>query len=241
MIAVLYFVDIYFTLVQGLSASKSGTQLLYYLPGLAAGVYLAVCMCNWRPRQTFLPLFLGSVIEAISLTVLTWALHKEDSATIYAMIAVAGCGTGLRFMPGSLHGVAFFPNHIASVVSLVALAIPFGGTIAMTIMGSVFNNKTGLTQSPSIEGTTHAAGPAEKDMVKRGVVWAYIAILPFMWLAVLAAAALGNVYISPDKKVNQQGQLVLGGHIDEGPYLISLLKRMRNTTATEEIELRTGA
>ena len=35
MFAVLYFMDVYFTLVQGKSASSAGNQLLYYIPGLA--------------------------------------------------------------------------------------------------------------------------------------------------------------------------------------------------------------
>ncbi len=39
MTGVLYFVDIYFTLVKGYSASKAGIQLLYYTPGIGGGVY----------------------------------------------------------------------------------------------------------------------------------------------------------------------------------------------------------
>jgi len=34
MFAVMYFMDLYFTLVQGHSASKAGLALLYFLPGL---------------------------------------------------------------------------------------------------------------------------------------------------------------------------------------------------------------
>jgi hypothetical protein len=101
-------------------------------------------MCNFYPAQTFHPLFLGSVIEATGISVLTWALHNGHIATIYGMMALTGMGTGLRFMPGSLHGIGFFPNNVASVISMMSFANPFGSTIAMTLMGTVFNNKSGM-------------------------------------------------------------------------------------------------
>jgi hypothetical protein len=48
---------------------------------------------------------------------------------------------------GTLHGIGFFPNDIAAVVAIMALAIPFGGTVAMTIMSSGFNNISGISES----------------------------------------------------------------------------------------------
>lgn len=50
-------------------------------------------------------------------------------------------------LAGSLHGVGFFPNNIATVVSLMAVALPFGGTLALTIMSTVFNNTSGIGSS----------------------------------------------------------------------------------------------
>ncbi len=38
MYAVFYFVGIYFTLVEGYPASQAGTQLLYYIPGIAGSL-----------------------------------------------------------------------------------------------------------------------------------------------------------------------------------------------------------
>jgi hypothetical protein len=70
-------------------------------------------LCNIRPRQTFLPLFLGSFIEALGLTLLTYALHTSSTPLIYTMMGLTGAGTGLRFMPGSLHGIGFFPNKVS--------------------------------------------------------------------------------------------------------------------------------
>jgi hypothetical protein len=50
------------------------------------------------------------------------------------MLAFAGVGTGIRLMPGTLHGVGYFRKQIASIVSIVSLAVSLGGTLASTIM-----------------------------------------------------------------------------------------------------------
>ena len=51
-------------------------------------------------------------------------------------------------MPGTLHGVGYFRKQIASIVSIVSLAISLGGTLASTIMyvtNTVFTlNSSGL-------------------------------------------------------------------------------------------------
>lgn len=57
-------------------------------------------LCNTWPRQTFLPLFLGSIVEAVGVGMLAYALYFENTPTIYGMMALTGAGTGLRFMPG---------------------------------------------------------------------------------------------------------------------------------------------
>ncbi|KAE8449250.1 hypothetical protein EG329_008417 [Mollisiaceae sp. DMI_Dod_QoI] len=231
MIAVLYFVDIYFTFVKLYTPSQAGIQLLYYTPGIGVGVYSAMLMCNFYPRQTFTPLFLGSIIEATGITVLTWALHQGHKATIYGMMALTGAGTGMRFMPNSLHGIGFFPNNIASVIALTSFAVPFGGTLSMTIMGSVFNNKAGLSTSAmssytsSTNDLSEAAKTSIQDAAKRGVVWAFISILPLMWICVFAAAMLGNVQITKKRKMDEQGNVDWSENVTEDVYLVGWARR----------------
>jgi hypothetical protein len=107
MYSVLYFADLYFTLVLGYDASKAGVQLLYYTPGIGIGVYSAMLMCNFWPLQTFWPLFIGSFIEALGIGLLAWAMHTGKTGTIYGMIALGGVGTGMRFMPGESRQYVF--------------------------------------------------------------------------------------------------------------------------------------
>lgn len=138
-------------------------------------------LCNTWPRQTFLPLLLGSVLEAVGVGLMAWALYFENKSVIFGMMALAGAGTGLRMLPGkllpllpqnrgktetdcrpsntlflslagSLHAIGFFPDHIATVVSLMAVAMPFGGTLALTIMSTVFNNTSGATNGHETVG-----------------------------------------------------------------------------------------
>lgn len=204
--SVLYYVDLYFTLVLGYSASKAGVQLLYYVPGIACGVYLAVVFCNAWPRGTFLPLFLGSALEALGIGLLAWALSTGRVACIYGMVALSGVGTGLRFMPGTLHAVGVFPGSVASIVSLMGIATPFGGAVALTVMSTVYNNLSA------------ALGP------ERAMVWAFVAICPFMGVCVLCAACLGNVGIVKPKTGEEEPE----HHVTEGSYLLALSRRRRD-------------
>jgi hypothetical protein len=146
------------------------------------------------------------------------------------MMAVTGAGTGLRFMPGTLHGIGFFPGDIAAVIAMTSFAVPFGGTLAMTLMSSVFFNKVGfsLNASPTQPGLPKLPpdilGPIE-DKIKNGVVWAFISILPFMWICVLAATTLGNVKITRKRKIDSQGNMDFSENTTEAAFLPALLRR----------------
>ncbi|KAG7294164.1 hypothetical protein NEMBOFW57_004233 [Staphylotrichum longicolle] len=182
MFAIMYFMDLYFTLVQGHSASNAGIALLYFLPGLGAGVYTAMFFINVWPRQTIPVLFLGTTSAGVGITVIAWACQTEYLNLIYGMMALTGYGVGLNMNPGMLHGLAYFPGMTAPITCLASFAFPFGGTIALTIMSTVFNNKS---------------GPNHSDP-KSGIVWAYVAVVPIVWLAVLITTFLGNVWIGKD-------------------------------------------
>ncbi|OTA54932.1 major facilitator superfamily transporter [Hypoxylon sp. EC38] len=226
MYSVLYFVAIYFTIVKGYKSDDAGVQLLYYTPGLGVGVYSSLLLCNVWPRQTFIPLFLGSIIEAVGLGMLAWALYFEHTPTIYGMMAVTGAGTGLRFMPGSIHAVGFFPKHKATVMALMGVSLSFGGTFALTIMSTVFNNTSGISRDSPFHNNYDAINQlpdAVKAQVigsaKGGITWAFVSLTPFMVLCILAAACLGNVTIAKGA-----GDGAAGRHLTHGSYLLSLIR-----------------
>lgn len=218
-----YFISVYFTIVFAYPPSKAGLQLLLYIPGLGGGVYAAMYMCNKYPLQTYPPLFLGTVVTVpVSLGMLTHALEIRNEGLILGMMAMSGFGYGICIMPVPLHAIARKPKQLASVVATLQFFDPLGGTVALAVMSSVLNNKVGGTGIGGLlEGagrressTTGAGGPEGerlvgnvldkltpemqehvKSVVKEGVRWAFIAILPLMVVAAVLCLGLGNVDI----------------------------------------------
>ncbi|KAL2163240.1 hypothetical protein VTH06DRAFT_5296 [Thermothelomyces fergusii] len=182
MFAVLYFMDLYFTLVKGHSSSEAGIALLYYLPGLGVGVYANMFFMNVWPRQTLPSLMSGTVCSAVGISVVAWACHADDTRLVYGMMALTGLGVGLTLNPGTLHALACAPGMTAAVSCLAAFCAPFGGCVALTVMTTVFNNRS---------------GPDHRDP-RTGIVWAFVAVTPVMWLAVLVTTFLGNVRLGRD-------------------------------------------
>ncbi|KAI0181965.1 MFS general substrate transporter [Hypoxylon sp. FL1284] len=222
--SVLYFVEIYFTLVKGNNSDEAGTQLLFYTPGLAVGTILSIQLCNTWPRRTFPPLFFAALIQTVGVGLLAWALYFEHTPTIYGMMGLTGVGVGLQYMPGSLHSVGFFPNNIATVISVLSVAGTLGGTLALTVMSTVFNNTSGISYNSAFQSEQTNNVPDEVkergiEAVKNGIVWAFVALTPFMVMSVVAASCLGNVTITKGSNTNTSTHDVI-----HGSYLLSLFR-----------------
>ncbi|EAW08233.1 putative MFS multidrug transporter [Aspergillus clavatus NRRL 1] len=242
MFSVFYFIGIYFTLVEAYPASQAGVNLLYYIPGLGVGVYMAVFFCNVYPAQTFFTINFGALTETIGFALLIWAISTQNTRLINGMMVVAGAGTGLRLMPINLHTAGVWPEKIAPVMSLMRFALPFGGTVGLTIMGSVFNNRFSGSGTGSTSGTrVDAHDRASLDLIallpdseqvairaagKEGVMWAFIAIMPIVGLSLAAGLIMGNVWIKPKPRQGQGESVDGGGHSEVlyVPYLWALMK-----------------
>jgi len=220
--SVFYFIGIYFTLVEGFEASHAGTQLLYYVPGLGVGVYFAIFVCNVYPRQTFPPLLLGTTVETAGIAALAYAVKSRNETLVNVMMGVSGAGTGMRFMPSSLHLAGMFRDRLAPVYSILRFAMPFGGTLALTIMGSVFQNQMSAyfgSDAVALNTTSNGTSsggfnlhnqdsldligqlhPAQQQAIRSqgatATMWAFISIIPILGLSLLASLFLGNVWIS---------------------------------------------
>lgn len=206
-------------------------------------------MCNVRPGQTFPPLTLGTIEETIGLAVLAWAVSVRNTNVVNGMMVLAGAGTGSRFMPASLHIAGVWPERLAPAMSLMRFAMPFGGTLGLTIMASVFNNKfSGASSSSGLAGlnvhntqslSAIANLPAAAQQVirargKDGVMWAFISIMPIMGISLVSGLFLGNVWIKPKSKQDgrrvEEGQGQIGddetqyNEVIYVPYLYALLK-----------------
>ncbi|EEQ86326.1 MFS multidrug transporter [Blastomyces dermatitidis ER-3] len=179
----------------------------------AVGVYLAMFACNVWPAQTFTPLSAGTLIETVGVALITWAVTTRNIPLVNGMMAVAGAGTGLRFMPSSLHAAGIWPDKIAPAMSIMRFCLPFGGTLALAIMGSVFNNKMTSIFHPNSESQNGGIDiqssqslddisklPLEvqehiRTTGKDAVMWAFISIMPIMAISFVTGIFLGNVWI----------------------------------------------
>jgi hypothetical protein len=139
-------------------------------------------LINVGLRQTTPVLLLGTTSSAVGITLIAWACHTQYTNLTYGMMALTGFGVGLNINPATLHALAYFPDMTAPIICLTSFVHPFGGTITLTIMSTVFNNRS---------GTNH-------EDPKSGIVWAFIAVMPIVWLAVLITTFLGNVWIRKD-------------------------------------------
>lgn len=132
--------------------------------------------------MTWPSVFLGTLIEAVGLGLLGWAIYAERLTAIYVMMALVGLGSGLRFMASPLHGIGLYRDLRASVIGLLAVAIPFGGTLGLTVMSTVFNNTSGLDANDGdfSKIQSQPAGVRDKAVhdAKMGVVWAFVAVTP---------------------------------------------------------------
>lgn len=249
MYSIFYFVGIYFTLVKAYPASRSGTQLLYYLPGIGAGVYTAIFLATIYPRQTWPALFAGSVLETAGFAGLIPALRSGHLAAIAAMMALAGAGTGLRLMPETLHVAALHPTRLARALSVIDFCVPFGGTIALAVMGAVFNNKLVRTKPGGSASSANLATPAQSSLdaiaalpppeqdafrasARHAVELAFVSVLPIIGLAVVAALGLGNVRIwksDREREGTGEGHLDVRGEVEEGVWVLRGWRRKGGT------------
>lgn len=187
-------------------------------------------------------------MEAIGITCIAVAIHGGHLPTIYGMLALTGVGTGIRLMPGMLHGVGYYRKEIASVVSMMSFANSFGGTLASTIMLNIFNNKLGISLVHGASSSASSLGqlaqlPEEEQEHVRGkaqaaIVVAFYGISSFMWLGVVAMAFLGNVNIKKDADDTAGGGETDASSLTKGAYVVSWFRHPKVTGGGEEQKMK---
>jgi hypothetical protein len=131
----------------------------------------------------------------------------------------------------------------------MSLALSLDGIFAMTIMFTIFYNSmrsAGLYLNAASSTSSLAAieklTPVEltylRDHAKTAIALSFYALSVFLWLAVIAVVAMGNVNISKrNRGVEGDGELDFSQSVVRGTYLGSLLSR-RNGTRRERETLR---
>ena len=239
LVSAFYFISYYWQLAEGYSSSRAGVQLLYYTPGLGVGVYVAMYLCNVRPAQTFFPLLVGSIVECVGLTVLTYAVSIRHGKLVSIFLAISGAGTGLRFMPVVLHAAGIWSTRVPAIQSLLSFMLPLGETIGISMMGAVFTNKpshyssgisseySGAGKLATLDGLSGPVKEAVQNAAAKSVMWALITVLPFVGLSIIASIFLGNVWISviaEEGNKRQAQQTETKGYVMYDVYLLAFFK-----------------
>lgn len=136
----LYFLSIYFAVVAGYSATKSGTQLLYFAPGLGGGVWTSIALIKLTRQvcgfftlfgkrfltsgaQPKYPIILGSIIQPIAVGLLSKAIWEANNGQVNGFLALAGVGAGMTFGPISIQGQFVVAKKYKTVVVTLSLFV----------------------------------------------------------------------------------------------------------------------
>ncbi|KDQ08494.1 hypothetical protein BOTBODRAFT_118640 [Botryobasidium botryosum FD-172 SS1] len=211
-----YFLSIYFIIVVGQSATKAGTQLLSFAPGLGIGVAISTRIIS-RTKQPKYAIILGSILQPIGIGFLSKALMNDNQSQVNIFLGLCGASVGLTFGPLSMHARFTQPeNRIATIVALNLFFRTEGGTVGLAQLSAVLNSKVRTYLSNTISsGSLSPADAATlagesldsvssmanlppqllqivRDAFRDGVRWAFISLIPWSCVALLAVLFLST-------------------------------------------------
>ena len=201
MMTMVYYVPIWFQAIRGVSAIKSGIQILPLILGLViTGIFAGFLVSRIGYYTPFM--IANSVIMSIGAGLITtWTpdtLHPEWIGYQF----VFGFGLGMGMQQASLAVQAVLPRKDAPIgIALVMFCQQFGGAVFVSVGQSVFANelikrlKTVAGISPSIVANTGAT--SIRNVVDtsdlRGVLVAYNGALTKAFTVALAMACFSII------------------------------------------------
>ncbi|KDQ08492.1 hypothetical protein BOTBODRAFT_138939 [Botryobasidium botryosum FD-172 SS1] len=223
-----YFLSIYFIIVAGFSPTKSGSQLLYFSPGLGGGVLISTQMIRLF-RQPKYPIILGGILQCVGVGLLSMGLQANNHGQINGFLALCGVSVGLCFGPLAMHARFCQPeDRVAIVVTLNLFFRTAGGTIGLAQLAAVLNSKVTSyihnlaasgTLSPAIVSQLSLAGGSldsvntisslspdilvyVRDAFQYAVRWAFISLIPWCGISFFLVLFLSKI---PDTDVAREG------------------------------------
>ncbi|KAH9950575.1 MFS general substrate transporter [Amylocystis lapponica] len=220
MIVMFYFVAIFMTIVNGLSSTNAGVQLIYFAPGLGVGSLMQISFVKYF-RQPKIPIVLGSTIMSIALGLISMGMDRNKQTWIDGFLALAGVGVGLSIGAIVVHIRFSQPEERIAVVSALGLFFrALGGTIGLAQCGAVLNAKvrsylldlasSGLISPSEASALSQAASssaaslqsintlPPEvqtlvRDAFRSGSRWCFISLIPWTGISVILTLFLSNI------------------------------------------------
>ena len=90
-----YYIAIYFTIVFQFPPEDAGKQLLYFLPGIGAGMWCAIFFILKIYRRTKFIIIAGSVVMTVATGLFSMAAERQEKSELYGFMAMLGFGVGL--------------------------------------------------------------------------------------------------------------------------------------------------
>ncbi|KAG8819345.1 hypothetical protein FRC18_012123 [Serendipita sp. 400] len=141
MLGIFYFVAIFYVIVNGRDAVGAGVQLLYFAPGIGAGVIVSTRLIAWL-RQPRPIIILSSIILPIGIGLLAKALYEGSQRHILGYMILTGAGVGMGFGPLSYQARFSQPEErVAIVVTSNLFFRTAGGTVGLAQLYAVMYSR----------------------------------------------------------------------------------------------------
>ncbi|TFK50970.1 MFS general substrate transporter [Heliocybe sulcata] len=242
MMVMFYFVAIFMVIVEGVSATKAGVQLIYFAPGMGAGSFLSmqIIRITRQPRRA---VQLGSLVMVVGLGFVSMGVDQNKRALVDGFMVMTGAGVGLS-VASSILQVRFTQSEAkqARVTALTLFMRSFGGTVGLAQCGAVMNAKvsahivsavrsgalsatgigalgSGTWSSGSLGSlqTIDALPGAVQDVVHTaftiGTRYSFISLVPWAGLAFITSMFLGRIPATDEKSNKVDVEESSGGKV----------------------------
>ena len=164
MFGAIVYIPIFGQLVQGVSATSSGTMLTPLMIGLIAASVLAGQLIAKTGKYRFTALF-GAALLTLSLLWLSSITAATTQLELVVRMVALGVSLGLTIPVFNIAVQnAFDQSKIGVVTASTQLFRSVGGTVGTAVLGAVFNNT--LAQKATTLASTHLAQTIPSQVLK---------------------------------------------------------------------------
>ncbi|KAH7911455.1 MFS general substrate transporter [Hygrophoropsis aurantiaca] len=236
MFVIFYFLDIFMIIVFALQPSQAGFQLLFYAPGMAAGLFSAPRILKYfnQPKYLLIP---GFSLITIGFGLLIMGMQELNNVLIDVAMALTGLGMGLCATPLIVQGRQCQPGQVALNLTTMLFFRCLGGMLGLAQCFTIMNLKVNDYVAAAISNTSalsasdltmltqlFASGdltslkilgklpPAVQLVIRSGfnhaIRWSFISILPWSGVAAGLAVFLSRIQIKFEPSVSVTSSVV---------------------------------
>ncbi|RYC84869.1 hypothetical protein BFJ63_vAg12236 [Fusarium oxysporum f. sp. narcissi] len=218
-LAMTYFVPLYFQFIKGDGALEAGVRLL---PLIMFMVAVSILNGFLMPKYGLIPVWYigGSALALIGSALMYTIDDTTSNGKVYGYNILVGAGAGCYIVAGFAIMQSLVPTHEISNALTLTLAQDLGMVLFLAISGSLFHNvavdKVGNTLPTAsdtdignlIAGTSSAVFKALSEDEKAVVIPEIASAMKSIWAFFMAAAALSFVCACPLLKAKLGGKKI---------------------------------